>query len=306
MKVDLLMPSYGSVHPQTKFAVERMLEYSQCRCFVDAAKLVSYAGATLRSRNGNVKDLLELLKAKGLEDAACHDPDQCPKGKHDVWAAPLASSSIIHWTRNNALMKRRPDADHYLFCDADIVPPVNALDRLLAYKKDVIAGLCTKRVDPPEPNHRRWVEYLQNYEIIRDWPRSPALLEVDAIGTGFMLLSRAVVEAVAEYYHPHYYKETGDGYWFEFIRTPTGGEWGEDLSFCWKAQRIGFSIFCDTSVCPQHMGDYNYNVDDYLDNRDDFSVGTLREQGDLMCGRRIVGAADALALMGAGAVTGKV
>ena len=82
-----------------------------------------------------------------------------------------------------------------------------------------------------------------------------------------MLLSRRVIEDVARAYYPQQYKDSGNGFWFEFIRGPHGLEWGEDLSFCFKAARIGYKIYVDTAVLPEHMGDYGYKIDDYLDHQ---------------------------------------
>jgi len=32
----------------------------------------------------------------------------------------------------------------------------------------------------------------------------------------------------------------------------------------WKARRLGYQVFVDTSVCPGHVGEYPYGVQDYL------------------------------------------
>jgi glycosyltransferase involved in cell wall biosynthesis len=160
------------------------------------------------------------------------------------------------------LVDRRKDADFILFCDDDIVPQADHLERMIAHRKDIVSGLCVRRVDPPEPTIRRWVEETQNYQLMTNWEPGK-LVECDATGTGFLLISRKVIEDVATAYHPDVYKTTGDGWWFEFLRNPGGLEWGEDISFMFKAGRLGYKIYVDTSVCPYHMGEYNYDIADY-------------------------------------------
>jgi hypothetical protein len=160
-------------------------------------------------------------------------------------------------------MNMRKNTDYVMFCDDDIVVEKDTLERLLSHKKQIIAGLCTKRIDPPEPVFRQWMDEIQNYGVILQWQEGK-LVEVDACGTGLLLIAREVIEKMAAAYHPKEYAEHGDGFWFEFLRGPHNQEWGEDVSFCWKARRLGYQIFVDTSVTPGHVGEYPYGVPDYL------------------------------------------
>jgi hypothetical protein len=57
-----------------------------------------------------------------------------------------------------------------------------------------------------------------------------------------------------------------DQWWFQFAQNVHDlqlGELGEDLTFCWKAKKLGFKIFADPQVKPGHLGVYGYGVDDY-------------------------------------------
>lgn len=106
----------------------------------------------------------------------------------------------------------------------------------------------------------------------------PAVLMAIA---AFTLLTLGVLAArtwLAARYHPQQYKADGNGWWFEFLKGPWGNELGEDISFCLKASRMGFGIFVDTAVCPMHMGDYNYEISDYLDYQEQvLAAGGLEE-----------------------------
>ncbi len=61
-----------------------------------------------------------------------------------------------------------------------------------------------------------------------------------------------------------------DCWWFGFIKGDdihenTHGELGEDISFCWRARKLGYRIFVDPQVLPGHLGYYGYSCADYRD-----------------------------------------
>ena len=255
MRIDLCVPTYrGLLNPQAKNAMDELIAYSNCSCFAQNADLAIH--------------LFEAAKAgRKIANLPKHNPyhnqGDCPLGKHSIHVVPQVNACVIHWARNHLLMNRRKDADYVLFCDDDIVVEKDTLERLLSHKKDIVAGLCTKRIDPPEPVFRQWMDEIQNYGVILQWQEGK-LVEVDACGTGLILISRKVIEEVAQAYHPQEYADHGDGFWFEFLRGPHNQEWGEDVSFCWKARRLGYQMFVDTSVTPGHVGEYPYGVADFL------------------------------------------
>lgn len=59
-----------------------------------------------------------------------------------------------------------------------------------------------------------------------------------------------------------------DQWWFQFLTNVVDsqlGELGEDISFCWKAKKLGFKIYADPQVLPGHIGSYGYSISDYRD-----------------------------------------
>ncbi len=220
---------------------------------------------------------------------------QASKNHCIVTPAPGISSSVVHWVRNDLLVKLRASgqpADFVLMMDDDMTPPRDALIKLLAHMNgphpvDIVAGACTVRKDPPLPNFRVWVPELRSYRTAFEW-ESDGLLDVAAVGAAFMLVRTTVLDKVGEYYLSCRYereylgmsaevaakmeagrrkhaRETGNEWWFEFLKHPWGdGEYGEDLSFCFKARECGIPIFVDTTVRPGHMGSYAFGLDDYL------------------------------------------
>lgn len=210
---------------------------------------------------------------------------------HCFTAPVVRDSSVVSWTRNfllAELIKTQKPWTHVLFLDDDIIPPPDAITKLLAHKKDIVAAVCTVRKDPPLPNIRRWIDEVKGFKNILDW-KEGELLEVGGVGTGMMLISRHALEEVADaYFECRYEKEifgltdetiariktnrlahfedSGNAFWFRFLPSLNGAyEYGEDISFCIMAWRhCGIKVYADTSIQPGHIGRYAFSVRDYL------------------------------------------
>lgn len=216
------------------------------------------------------------------------------QGHCTLYPGPPVSSSVIHWSRNwliAELIKSQKPWTHALFIDDDIVAPPDALVKMLAHKKDIVAALCTRRVDPPIPNIREYNEKTGEFREQWQWPENQ-LIEVGAAGTGMMLISRHALEQVAETYFRCLYErevykisdelaeqmqqkrlkhfdESGNAFWFRFLPNLDGTfEMGEDVSFCFVARRYAkIPVYCDTSVQCGHVGAYVYSIPDFLPYR---------------------------------------
>lgn len=218
---------------------------------------------------------------------------------------PAVSQSVIHWSRNELfirLRKSQQPADYVLLMDDDMTPPEDALVKMLSRNLDVVAASCTVRKDPPKPNFRTWVPKLFNFFTMLDWPLG-TVFEVGGVGTAFMLIKTTVLDAIGEYYMSCRYekehfgiskehaelleagrrehaRKTGNEWWFQFLPHPFGdGEFGEDLSFCFKARECGYKIFVDDSIWPGHVGTYEYTIADYLSYQADEIAKQQAEDG---------------------------
>lgn len=227
----------------------------------------------------------EMTSALNAMIAAC-------RGKAIVYTTAVLQSSVVHWTRNMLLadlIKNQTPWTHVLMMDDDMVPKPDALLKMLAHKKDFVSALCTVRTDPPLPTIR-WLDKADMvYKRIYNWPKD-SLLEVDATGTGMILVSRFCLEQVANAYFNcafereflelpedwpalekiqskrlEYFDKEANAFWFRFLPWIIGcNEMGEDVGFCWMATRYcGIKIFCDTSVQPDHIGNYGFGIKDY-------------------------------------------
>lgn len=241
--VAVLTPSYSGLKQKTREAFERMVMYSQPHCVVV--------------------------------------PD------------PGVSSSVVHWVRNELLVRRFKTGtpfDYVLFMDDDMVPAEDTLVRLLSHGVDIVAGACTVRYDPPMPNFRAYDPATYTYTVASEWHKE-GLIQVGAVGTGFMLIRRHTLGLIADYYlnceHEKRFfgmseevakriseqrwatlEKTHNAWWFEFLKHPLGeGEFGEDVSFCFKAMQQGVQIYVDTTVQPGHVGEYIYGIPDFLHYR---------------------------------------
>lgn len=224
-------------------------------------------------------------------------------GAAHVFMQPYQQTSVVHWSRNGLLaelVRSGKPFTHVLFLDDDIAPPDDGLIKLLLAEKDIVAGLCTRRMDPPLPNMR--LINMETCAVGEVWKWEPGALlgekvpkdHAFAIGTGMMLISREALQKTADaYVNCEYEKEIyglageklaetikireerfaqlGNGWWFDFARPKVSfDQFGEDIYFCWFAKKFcGINTYIDTSVQPEHWGDYGYAIPDYISNRDE-------------------------------------
>lgn len=211
----------------------------------------------------------------------------------NVYQPLIFGHSLISWVRNELVAKviqSKKPWTHVLFIDDDIVPEPDALVKLLSHGKDITSGLCTKRCDPPIPTIRSFDEATGDFHQMLQWQDHGKLIQVDAVGTGLMLISQKAVQEIGRYsinceYEkklygdaPNFgdiggkrlahYLKTGDALWFQLLPALSGkGEYGEDIGFCLKARECGIGIFVDTTVTPKHLGTYGFSFDDFVSYR---------------------------------------
>jgi hypothetical protein len=128
------------------------------------------------------------------------------------------------------------DYTHIYFVDADTIPSLGTIDKLLAHDKDIIAGIT-----PIWNTERRW-----NYQIEEDVPVPAAkppteIFTVARTGGTTILIKRGVFEKLE---WPYFKTEKrGDVY-----QT-------DDYYFCDKARAAGFDIWIDPTIVCDH---WNY------------------------------------------------
>jgi hypothetical protein len=269
--VVILMPTYRAPEPQTQDALSAMVKHTR-----ESGNVIVYGGAPMQA-------------------------------------------SVVHWSRNMLIgehLKSGKPWTHALFIDDDMVVAPDALLKLLSHKKDIIGGLCTRRADPPVPTIRFYDEVTGNLEQIWEWPERQ-LIEVGGIGTGFLLVSKHALEQVAQAYFDclwekdfyqvsdewvaiqrerrlAHFDKTRIAFWFRFLPAKAMAiEQGEDMSFCLMARKYcGIPIFCDTTVQPGHIGNYDFGIKDFLMYRDVCiarakEAGTYKDEAQIKSGEPI-------------------
>lgn len=140
----------------------------------------------------------------------------------------------IHRARRNIV--RNASGEYVFFLDSDVLCPIDGLLRLLEDGKDIVSGLYFKSTFPHTPQMYRKVGE-DRYSPILDYDEG--IVEVDGIGLGCCLIKKSVFESIPE---P----------WFDL---PALSDLSEDLYFCERAKRAGYTIYVDTRVKCGHISE---------------------------------------------------
>lgn len=179
--------------------------------------------------------------------------------KHRIpaYAGPDAMDS----TRNFVVQRflDASDCEWLWFVDTDMGFPGDALDRLISSahptdrrivggmyftpaeaEDDGLGGIAYKT----EPVVFGWGETSEGegLRVLDSWPEN-SVFQVSAIGTGFMLIHRSLLEEI---------RETEGDTWFSHMRYANGTRLSEDLSFCLRSHKYGSSPYVDTGIPLSH------------------------------------------------------
>ena len=171
-----------------------------------------------------------------------------PRWLHETTHEVTFESSNVKPVEHNrnTIVKRflESDNDYLLQIDSDVVPSNNPL--LLAdLELDVVGAPCWVYQERVFLNIYR---LLGDSLVLASAENEKGLIEVDAIGSGVLLTSRAVLSATKAPFERRYDE---DG-----IATL-----GQDLYFCQKAREAGFKIFAHLDFVSKHyktidLGDF--------------------------------------------------
>lgn len=161
------------------------------------------------------------------------------------------------------------DCDELVFIDSDVAWGKGSLLKLIDHPVDLVAGIYPQRVDPLAWTCK-WDE--SKTELWAD-PET-GLLEVEAIPTGFMKISRNCLEKMVEAYPQMYYHHSAPNKRFyslfeSYIEPGTENKYGEDYSFCYRWKSIGGKIWIDPEIGMGHIGIkiFQGHLGNYLRNR---------------------------------------
>lgn len=133
------------------------------------------------------------------------------------------------------------------FLDDDVVPPADAVLRLLAHNLPIVSGAYYRRHEGTQCVMMR--ESPQGPQWIRDF-RPGELIDADLVGAGCLLIHRKVFEALQPVCNGVFFNWAMDE-----VKYPDQMQrCSEDYWFCRLAKKQGFSIKVDTSVNCEHIG----------------------------------------------------
>lgn len=133
----------------------------------------------------------------------------------------------------------------YLFAvDYDMVLPKSSLKKLLNHAKDIVSGLYIQRI----PNTHILEIWSDKGPIDIKDIEGKGLVPVHACGFGCVLVKKEVFQSIG---YPQ----------FEYhVALDHSQTFSEDHDFCRKAREKGYTIWADTSLKCDHIGNYVYRV----------------------------------------------
>ena len=163
--------------------------------------------------------------------------------------------------------------DYLLYTGDDITFPPQALDRMISHGKDIVGGLCTWKSPPYWTTGAMECDdgRLKLVLITPEHVKQRAIIEVDAVGSGFMLISRKAMESVDDYFRNKLYPSIPEEYrwaaptpYFPVTYDPKfNTNTGSDFSFCKAAKRAGCDVFIDCGVVCGHQWEYDFTIEDH-------------------------------------------
>jgi hypothetical protein len=220
-----------------------------------------------------------LLSLLGLQQA-------CAKRQIDISFKLLAGDSLIMRARNLAVQQflAMPTATHLFFIDADIGFDPEQVFTLLAADKDLCGGIYPfKQLDWQriEAQARQGVpdlaastlDYVVELLDPNDRPPDDGFFRVRSIGTGFMMIKRAVFARMTEYYPETRFRTIHLGMnidaahaeahaFFDCAIDPESGIYlSEYNTFCKRWIDIGGEIWAMADSRLSHIGSHSFDGD---------------------------------------------
>jgi SAM-dependent methyltransferase len=167
---------------------------------------------------------------------------------------PLVSSKIDRYVLNKPIAEARNEivefalqqgANYIFWLDDDVIAPPDAFLKLYNHNKAIINGVYWSKSNPPMPLLFRG--HLEG--PYWDWHVGD-LIEIDAAGSGLTLVKTEVYRKMSQEMGGPWYST--DYTSFAGVTGPSAPNNTEDLYFYWKAKKLGYKVWADTSVQAYH------------------------------------------------------
>ena len=163
--------------------------------------------------------------------------------------------SLVQKARNSLLAKAyKNDYDEMVWIDADQGFKAEDFYRLLEHPVDAVAFPVRMKTEEDQYNIR------PHDPAAHDWDDELKLLEVRAIGTGFLRLSKKAIRILWDAGEP--YKQDGEEVRMICnLEIRNGGIIGEDIQICERLQNAGIKIYADIESTCDHFGTKRFRGD---------------------------------------------
>jgi len=174
----------------------------------------------------------------------------------------IKGSGLLSKMRNRVVKAflDNTDSDWLLMIDTDEQLDTEAFDLLCqtAHDKErpVVSALVFAAFDAhkylyPKPVPAIFQDVPEGFLPLFKYDRN-AVFQIDACGTGCLLIHRSVLEKIREMADPHQGKD-----WCWFWDGPVDGNWiSEDLLFSRRIRQLGFPIHVNTAAVLPHQKSY--------------------------------------------------
>lgn len=186
----------------------------------------------------------------------------------EIYPLWLSYDVLIQRARNDCVaLALEAECDDIIFIDSDIEWDPKWILQLLLHPVDVVGGVYKRKSDSETVFVVKSITDQDDY-----WPEDPdlGLIEVSAIGTGFLRLSKKAMQ---------YLWDNSESYVEKFpeikqrrmifnLEVIDGALMGEDVGLCYKLKKGGFKIYADPNMTCTHIGNkkYSANFRSWIDN----------------------------------------
>jgi hypothetical protein len=173
----------------------------------------------------------------------------------------VKGSGLLSKQRNRVVKQfLETKSDWLLLLDSDEQLTLDAFDKLIetAHDKDrpvvaglVFAGFGVEGALYPKPVPAIFQDAPEGFLPLFKYDKN-SVFEIDAAGTGCLLVHRSVLEKMRDNADSHQGTD-----WCWFFDGPINGEWiGEDLLFSRRIRSLGFPIHVNTGAVLPHQKSY--------------------------------------------------
>jgi hypothetical protein len=152
--------------------------------------------------------------------------------------------------------------DEMMWIDSDVAFNPDDIERLRAHQQPFVCGIYAKKSKPEFA-----CDFLPGTGQVV-FGQGGGLREIRYCGFGFVLVRRAVFQAVREQFRMlncnQRFGRPVTPYFMPMIVPDGVGQWylSEDYAFCERARQCGFKILADTAVRLWHIGRHGYTWED--------------------------------------------